>query len=281
MRYFFVSFNKIWFVAQEGGKYIVWKELGNVLSELWSNFWSKITAEFLLVIIMLLTLTILVYSILNVPIQIDGTNNTTKEVLDYRKDTLSIVLTAFGAWIGAGAAYFFGSENIKEATKSILSSQKLSSREMLKTTYVKDVPPDTLDWSVKLDENLESVKKKLEGDSKRWFIPIVDNNGSLINVIHEEVVWTFIDCAYKSGAKYEDVNQKKVSDINDFIHKHSGKFKGLVGIYVQIKMDTSADIANNLMYSKHCNLAIITDESGKPTHYITTGDIRRLLLDRS
>jgi hypothetical protein len=46
------------------------------------------------------------------------TRGTTAEVVASRKDLLAIILGAFGAWIGAGAAYFFGRENLRTATES-------------------------------------------------------------------------------------------------------------------------------------------------------------------
>jgi hypothetical protein len=99
---------------------------------------------------MLITLYFSVRLIFTFQIQEGGINNiSSKEILDYRKEIIAIILTAFGAWIGAGSAYFFGRENMKEATKNFISMQELSTRGMLKTVYVKDVPPDTLDWSVK------------------------------------------------------------------------------------------------------------------------------------
>ena len=43
------------------------------------------------------------------------------DALAYRKDVLSIIITAFGAWVGAGAAYFFGRENLRVAMDGLLA----------------------------------------------------------------------------------------------------------------------------------------------------------------
>jgi hypothetical protein len=90
--------------------------------------------EFILVVVMLGILLVLVMSVLLIPTSwkdppVLPKNANAEQVLkyqqeilayqkssyDYRKDVLSIILTAFGAWVGAGAAYFFGRESLRDA----------------------------------------------------------------------------------------------------------------------------------------------------------------------
>jgi hypothetical protein len=132
----------------------------------------------------------------------------------------------------------------------------------------------------KSDDNIESVKKILQEENRRWFIPILNNDGTLRKLLHEEIIWSFIDEEYEKGTPYKDLKNLKISDVIKFIDEHPEKVKGLVDIYVPIKMDTNACDANDFMQKRGFRLAIITDGKGKPTHFITSGDIRRLLLQR-
>lgn len=240
------------------------------------------TPEFLLVIVMLGVLALLVFFILIIPplafTGISGNNlkDMAKEFLEYRKTLLSIVVTAFGAWVGAGAAYYFGRENLAEASRSLLAMKEPSAQERLRNTPIRLIPPRSLDWKVKTSDELKSVIDKLKAEPKKWFIPIIKNDGTLENVIHEEAVWRLVDKDSANKTPYDEIMNKKVSDVLTFLKDN--KLERLMGIYVPIYLDKNAGEANELMKTKDVSLAIIVDETGKPTHYVDTGDVRRLLL---
>lgn len=82
---------------------------------------SIITIESLLIIILLITFIILV----NVTLfaQASGGrqfNYSKRDLLNYRQSILATIIMAFGAWIGAGVSFFFGRENLREATPKML-----------------------------------------------------------------------------------------------------------------------------------------------------------------
>lgn len=81
--------------------------------------------EFYLIVAFLAALVGLVILILWMPADfITGSYDaTTEEIIGFKKDLLAIILTAFGAWIGAGAAYFFGRENLREAVAGMKAAQ--------------------------------------------------------------------------------------------------------------------------------------------------------------
>ncbi len=240
------------------------------------------TPEFLLVIIMLGILSLLVLFILAIPplwltgVGDDKLKDLAKDFLEYRKTLLSIVVTAFSAWVGAGAAYYFGRENLAEASRSLLAMKEPSPQERLRRTPIRLVPPRPLDWKVKLNDELKTVIDKLKAESEKWFIPIVKDDGTLENVIHEEAVWRLVDAESAAKTPYDDIMKKKVSDVLDFVKNQ--KLERIMGIYVPVTLDKSAGEANELMKTKDIYLAIIVDETGKPTHFVDTGDVRRLLL---
>ena len=243
------------------------------------------TPEFILVVVMLVVLVVLVNAVLFVPLTIAEGDNTTKftDLLDYRKDILAVIITAFGAWVGAGAAYFFGRENLREAASSMLKMREPSPKERLRRTLIREIPPRALDWVVKISDELKTVGDKLKDEPKRWFIPIVKDDGTLVTVIHEEAIWRFMDKESEeseAGTPYTNIWKKKVSDVVAYIKATPG-LKRMKGIYVAVTLDMSAGDAHELMQNKGVSLAIVTDEKGKPTHFTHTGDMRRVLLQVS
>ncbi len=239
--------------------------------------------EFILVVIMLLVLTVLVVTILWMPIKITGaaTEVECTAFLDYRKSILAVILTAFGAWVGAGAAYFFGRENLREATSSMLRMREPSARERLRLTPVREMPLKLLDWRVKLGDKVENIMKKLKDEVERWFIPIVNDDDTLKTVMHEEAFWRFVNDGI-AITPYAEIMQKTVSDVLAFLDIGQNKElkKRVEDIYVCVTLDKSAGDANELMQNKNVYLAVVLDKEGKgkPTHFITTADVRKVLL---
>lgn len=77
-------------------------------------------------------------------IPINSTNSTlsTTEVLEFRRTILTVIITAFGAWVGAGAAYFFGRENLRVASESLLDMREPSAKEIMNQLTIKDLLPN-------------------------------------------------------------------------------------------------------------------------------------------
>lgn len=246
--------------------------------------------EFWLVVIMLLVLTFLVYLVLwaaPVPVPLPGKDDSIKpsEILEYRKNILAVIITAFGAWIGAGAAYFFGRENLRETARSLLEMRGVSPKERLRQTPVRRLALKPLDWVVKPQDKLKDVVEKIKDNSDHWFIPIVNDDGVLQNIIHEDAVWRFIDkeSTKEEPSAYSEIMAKSVSDLQAYIANLAKadprKVRRISEIYVRVTLDKSAADANELMQNKGVFIAVVTDAKGKPTHYVTTADIRTTLLE--
>lgn len=201
---------------------------------------------------------------------VDVKGLTYKDMLDWRKDILAIVLTAFGAWIGAGAAYFFGRENLRTATEGMLSMRVQSPMERLRLTPISQVPPRPLSWVIKASDPLKPVYDKLKSDPDLWFIPVVKDDGTLETVIHEQAVWRFM---LDNPSKESD--ERQVSAILNYLKTQ--KLTKLTDPFVRVKLDTSVSTAYDLMQTRNVFLALVLDDEGKPTHYITTTEVRKLL----
>jgi hypothetical protein len=239
---------------------------------------SVTSPEFLLVVIMLLVLTALVYGVLWTPVNVGKGEIDASDIIEYKKTILTIIITAFGAWVGAGAAYYFGRENLRQASESLLAMREPSPRERLRKITVREIGPTPLKWTIKDSELIDAAVKKMKEDSDFWFVPIVKNDGSLETVVHEEAFWRYIHDRFESGSdKYGDTVKHKITDLLTYIRKIPGLAR-LDKIHVIANLDQSAGEVNEMMKDKGGFLAIIVDSDNKPTHYITTGDIRKVLM---
>ena len=228
--------------------------------------------EFWLVVVMLGVLTALVLGVLVVPHGWVGTSDKT-DILVWRKDVLAIIITAFGAWVGAGAAYFFGRENLRVAADSLLAMRDLSGKERLRRTSIKQIPPTSIDWTVKRTDTIDNVKAELMNKPERWFVPVVKDDGTLDTVINEEAVWRYLLNPTSPPVT------GTVADLINYIET-TAALKRFIDIQAVVTMETNVGTANDLMDSRHVFLAIVTSE-GKPTHFFTTSEIRKLLLKDS
>ncbi|KYK27530.1 MAG: hypothetical protein AYK19_06625 [Theionarchaea archaeon DG-70-1] len=269
--------------------------------------------EFWLVVVMLLVLTALVFIVLWMPFDSSETGVSTmptpeklktedletedllkynedlleynksifeynKDLLEYRKTILTVIVTAFGAWVGAGAAYFFSRENVRETAESMLKMREPTPREILLKTPIREIPPREIRWTVKVTDTLEGVLEKLKAVPTYWFIPVVDDKGRLDTVIEEEAVWRFVDKESENKTPYEEIKKKKISDMLAYLDMEKKLKKKVIDKFVSVTMDESAGHANELMQKKDCSVAIVVNEKGKPTHFLTTGDVREVLL---
>ena len=151
--------------------------------------------------------------------------------------------------------------------------QQLSLRQRLDRILVRDIPPRVLDWKVKVGDKVGNVLEKLKKKHERWFIPVLKEDGTLETVIHEEAIWQYaIDKNGKNSYK-----EDKISAVLDVIASKPER-EGLKGISVTVTMDDSVAHTNEIMQNKNVCLAMVVDEKEKPTHYLTTGDVRRVLL---
>lgn len=254
--------------------------------------------EFFLVFWMLVSLTLLVIGIVGFPllapkfsqlIKIDGeTQNisdaeTFAKILDYSKWVLSALLAAFGAWIGAGAAYFFGKENLRESSRATeealrIQQQTLGTRGQEKV-YVKDIPLTAINSSFvfKIEDPLQTVIDKLNEKLGYWFVPIIETDtGILKDVIHSQAFWKY-DFIHKEQAA--DMGAKTVKDIIEFLDQTEEykKLHGADAFFIKIKLsDTLQDVADR-MKSPSTAVAIVVDAKGKPTHCVTRTDLGTLL----
>jgi len=232
--------------------------------------------EFVLVRTMLFSLIFLVALLIIMPflfkyyLDVDHT-----EIIDYSKWVLTALLAAFGAWIGAGSAYFFGKENLIASNKSTQEALKLQIDSSKVRSLVMDIHPMDLNPSFQfnLDSDVEEVLKKLEENVDYWFVPIIEN-GRLKDTVHTEAFW-----------RYRQINKEgKVKDVIKYIEEEDSlqqKRTKLHGFFVKVKMDDVVHEVAEKMNKNHATVGIVCDNEDKPTHCLSINDLRSFRLGSS
>ncbi len=192
-----------------------------------------------------------------------------KEFLEYSKWSLSVLLGAFGAWIGAGAAYFFGKENLTESSRSTeaaLRIQQQTLRGRTRAERIKDLPLTAMNSDFLFDSS--SMRKDvLEGLARHvdyWWVPVLDKNGKgvLEDVVHARVFWA---PAFQDG----DSIAKVLADLDttlalvDLKPLHGSSF------FVRVALDDGIGDVAEIMKKAGATVGVVTDEKGKPTYCFT------------
>lgn len=237
--------------------------------------------EFRLLTWLLASLMLLVLFVLLVPVSTLGIKS--NQVADFRSNTLAVLLTAFGAWVGAGVAYYFGRENLKDAAKSMLAMRNATPREQLFELTVANSNPRSITQTFGLNRSMADLEAALVDDADEWFLVIVKADDlSLVTVVHAELVWRFaVAKRNKDGTtdlrvSIEDalsaIASAKVGDPLYRLQKYTD-------IHVVANSGTSLGSINQQMVPQDSYLAVVVDDRHVPVSYVTSGDIRKALWE--
>lgn len=272
----------------------------NKLGSKFIQWCCKVTrqAEFWLVAAFLVALVILLICILRLPPEyISGLSlNDPEEIINFKRELIAIVLTAFGAWVGAGAAYFFGRENFQEAVEGITDA-KQSVKQLLVSTTVKDLPRRQLMVNVLPTGTGKTLAEHFFKNDDDWFFVLLDADGRYVAAIHETKIWRLQSDPKRDiadASSWEDalkdmevwrlmyaaatgklgvdaLNQSPPTSVEyDAIRRAHD-------IALVFDMDESVEMANAKLAAAGRYIGIILDSDSKPQGYFTTGDIRTLL----
>ena len=222
-------------------------------------------------------------------------------VLNQRKDLIALMLGAFGAWIGAGAAYFFGRENMREATSSILKMKGATPAEILMQTTVADLKPKPLPRTFKIDDEKDKKVSEilgwLEKDPELFFATIVDAQGKMLYAIDEEAIYRYIaagdDTPVVDATKVPPEKLKKydkatseIGDVVKFVEGQEGfisskAWKNLINTTSKVNQNSSCALADEKMAEEQKIVAIVVDDKGIPVGYIKSAEIWKLVSSRT
>jgi len=243
---------------------------------------------FSLVVTMLGILLVLVFFIICWPLFFPSTiptDLTARDFMEYYKWALAVLLGTFGAWIGAGAAYFFGKENLKESslsTEAALKIQQQSFRRPSGIERIKDMTLTAMNSNFIFD--FESTKKNvtdgLEKFKGYWFVPVVNKNtGVLDDIIHARVFWdiSFWEIAFKDKGKDKGYAEILIEELVPEMDKT--ELKKLHGdlFYAKVSPNDKISDVHKLMEAKGAEVAIVVDEKGKPSHCLSKTELRTFL----
>ena len=155
----------------------------------------------------------------------------------------------------------------------MLDMRGLSPVERLRKTLLSEIPLRQVHWLENINTKVENVYNKLRDEPDRWFIPITKEDGTLLTVLENEAIYLYVLDKKDMIGTLDDVLKYLME--NEKLQKHTED------IYVEVKFDNNACYAQDLMQYKNVKLGIVTNEKGEPTHYVTTDDLRRLLMRES
>jgi len=220
---------------------------------------------FVLVVIMLGILCFLVVVLICV-----AAKNPDDKILEFSKWGFSSLIGAFGAWIGAGAAYFFGRENFIESsrsTKEALEIQRESFQNAKKKERMRDLTlrAMNIEFMFNSDKTKTDVIIKLDNYPDYWWVPVMDKEarGILVDIVHARVFWD-----------KEVKDDQIISDILKAIDKDSDKSK-LHGpeFFLSVSPDDKISEVLDRMKKSGAAIGVVVDVKGKPSYCFTRQDI--------
>jgi hypothetical protein len=202
-----------------------------------------------------------------------------KNTADF-KDILALTFGTFGAWIGAGAAYFFGRENLKSATDSMLQISGKTPGEILSKTKIKDMNPRTVK-TLRLTDPVVKALEWVQQEIKKYLIAIVNEDNKFVCAISDEAVITY---AYAQLKDNKDINTGNQT-LNDLVEyfKQKQNTNEDCGYFIKyaVQLDENMTVAEaNAAIEKGDTtyIGVILNAQKQPVGYLTTNDIRKLLV---
>jgi hypothetical protein len=193
--------------------------------------------------------------------------------MDYYKWALSALLGLFGAWIGAGAAYFFGKENLQESSRSTESAMRIQQEFLRRPLLIERIKDMTLtamnpNFFFDFEKKKIDVRTKLVDFKGYWFVPVGEiNTGILQDIIHAQVFW---DTAFADDLTLQQIVSEMDKNVN-YKKLHGDSF------YVRVSPNDKISDVYNLICQKDAEVVIVVDEKGKASHCLSKTDLRTFL----
>jgi len=110
---------------------------------------------------------------------------------------------------------------------------------------------------------------------------VVDENAKFEYAVDEEALYRFINKQMKEGGTdYDTACARPVGEVISAF-KDDKDLQPLIRAAVAMKEDATAFAANEKMEDEKVFVTIVLDDEKQPTGYITSGDIRKLMLSRA
>jgi hypothetical protein len=237
-------------------------------------------SSYRLVVIMLAILGVIVVLLIFMPLLVikvlkdsEKLTEHSQTLTEYFKWALSVLVGAFGAWIGAGAAYFFGKENLKESSRSTESAMRIQQEFLRRPPLLERIKDMTLtamnlNFFFDFEKKKSDVMAKLVDFKGYWFVPVGEiKTGILQDIIHAQAFW---NPAYADDLTLKQIVSEMDKDV---------KYKTLHGdsFYVKVSPNDRISDVYNLICQKDAEVVIVVDEKGKASHCLSKTDLRTVL----
>jgi hypothetical protein len=235
---------------------------------------------FWLVVSMLIMLFVLVGLLLVLPLWSRSATDSDK-FMEFYKWTLSVLLGAFGAWIGAGAAYFFGKENLQESSRSTESAMRIQQELLRRPSQLERIKDMTLtamnsNFIFDLGETRGDVSDLLAKFKGYWFVPVMEKDtGVLRDIIHAQVFWDPDPLLGDDKTTLQDLTA--IMDDPKIDAKRGTKRLHGESFFVKVSANDKISDVYNRMCQKDTEVAIVVDEKGKATHCLSKTELRTML----
>ncbi len=175
----------------------------------------------------------------------------------------------------AGAAYFFGKENLAESSQSTEAALKLQQKlfqraptfELIKDMTLTAMNPN---FVFETDADVKGIVEKMESTFRGyWFVPMVKKDtGVLMDIIHAQALWG----EKRDNLKLED----KLAEIDKGTDVSLKKLHGS-SFFASIALNDKISDVYARMDHDDAEVAIVVDEKGKPSHCLTKTELRTFL----
>ena len=227
------------------------------------------TLAFSLVVIMLTILLLLVAGLFLAATS-SGTN---KDLLEFYKSALSLLVGAFGAWIGAGAAYFFGRENLAESSRSTeeaLRIQRDSMRGATGPARVSDLALTAINMEFMFRP--EATKREVVAGFNQhldyWWLPVLDRDakGTLQDIVHARLI---MDPTFRD----EETLDQILSKVDTQPALQGSRALHGPAFFVRVALDDKVSAVAEALTKSGAVVGVVVDEKGKPTYCFTKQDL--------
>jgi len=141
-----------------------------------------------------------------------------------------------------------------------------------------------LEPTVLVNDTIDTVLKKSLPDPGNWIVTVLDEQGKLITVIHEEAIQIFLNDKIKESDEtakevYAKLLQTPINEVVNYIKteiKNPEKLSTLIDIYVPLDIENKCLTALSKMDMEGKYLTFILDSNSAPMGYLTTNDLRKL-----
>lgn len=196
------------------------------------------------------------------------------------QNVLSIFLPMFGTWVGTIIAFYFSKENFEAASKSTQQLTKeitetLTPKQRLEATPVKDamLAIESVSTLVRTgnDADIKIKKDILEGvliKSKRNRLPILDEKGHIIYMLHRSILEQFIVRKLSEETQTADSQFLESLTLHDFVNDEALKHYANASFLTVTDKASLAEIKTLMDHIEHCADVFVTEDGTKNTRVI-------------